>query len=206
MSVFGISPQDRVAAFIDGPNLYSASRSADFDIDFKNLTDLLHREGRLIRAYYYTALPEGDEYSPAKPLADWLGYNGYSVVTKPLKEHTDDEGRKRVKGNMNVELAVDALEIADKVDHMIFFSGDGELAPLVEAVKRKGIRVTVISSKEGSQSMISDDLRRRADSFIDLKNLSNHIRRTGPGDRTGVERTVGRAVEVERRPISRRPS
>ena len=158
MSVFGISPQDRVAAFIDGPNLYSASRSADFDIDFKNLNSLLRREGRLIRAYYYTALPDGDEYSPAKPLADWLGYNGYSVVTKPLKEHTDDEGRKRVKGNMNVEMAVDALEIAKNVDHMIFFSGDGELAPLVEAVKRKGIRVTVISSKEGSQSMISDDL------------------------------------------------
>lgn len=203
MSVFGISPQDRVAAFIDGPNLYSASRSADFDIDFKNLNSLLRREGRLIRAYYYTALPEGEEYSPAKPLADWLGYNGYSVVTKPLKEHTDDEGRKRVKGNMNVEMAVDALEIANNVDHMIFFSGDGELAPLVEAVKRKGIRVTVISSKDGSQSMISDDLRRRADNFIDLKSLSNDIRRTAPGDRTGVDRTV----QVERRPLrAARPS
>ena len=205
MSAFGISPQDRVAAFIDGPNLYGAARSADFDIDFKNLSALMKRDGRLIRAYYYTALADTDEFSPVKPLVDWLGYNGYSVVTKPLKEHTDAEGRKRVKGNMNVEMAVNALEIADSVDHMIFFSGDGELAPLIEAVQRKGVRVTVVSSKEGSQPMISDELRRQCDNFIDIKTLANDIRRTNerPGDRSGVNRTV----EVERRPLrAARPS
>lgn len=203
MSAFGISPQDRVAAFIDGPNLYGAARSADFDIDFKNLGTLLRRDGRLIRAYYYTALADTDEFSPVKPLVDWLGYNGYSVMTKPLKEHTDAEGRKRVKGNMNVEIAVNALEIADSVDHMVFFSGDSELTALVEAVQRKGVRVTVISSKDGSQPMISDELRRQADNFIDIKTLANDLRRTnaGSGDRSGVERTVG----VERLPI-RRPS
>lgn len=199
---FGIRPQDRVAVFIDGPNLYGAARSAGFDIDFKNFNDLIGREGRLIRSYYYTALSDTDEFNSVKPLVDWLGYNGFSVVTKPLKEHTDAEGRKRVKGNMNVEMAVNALEIAGNVDQMIFFSGDGELAPLIEAVQRKGVRVTVVSSKEGAQPMISDELRRQADSFIDIKTLIGELKRDNNargGERAGVDRTV----QVERRPLTR---
>lgn len=203
MSAFGISPQDRVAAFIDGPNLYGASRSADFYIDFKKLGDMLSSQGRLIRAHYYTPLSETEDFNGVKPLVDWLGFNGYAVITKPTKEFTDAEGRKRVKGNMNVEMAVNALELANSVDHMIFFSGDGELAPLIEAVQRRGVRVTVVSTKEGTQPMISDELRRQADIFIDIKSLANDLRRTVTGDRTGVNRTL----EAERRPIrASRPS
>ncbi len=203
MSAFGISPQDRVAAFIDGPNLYGASRSADFYIDFKKLGDMLSSQGRLIRAHYYTPLSETEDFNGVKPLVDWLGFNGYAVITKPTKEFTDAEGRKRVKGNMNVEMAVNALELANSVDHMIFFSGDGELAPLIEAVQRRGVRVTVVSTKEGTQPMISDELRRQADIFIDIKSLANDLRRTVTGDRTGINRTL----EVERRPIrASRPS
>ena len=201
MSVFGGNPQDRVAVFIDGPNLYGAARSAGFDIDFKNFNALIRKEGRLVRSYYYTALADTDDFNSVKPLVDWLGYNGFSVVTKPLKEHTDNEGRKRVKGNMNVEMTVNALEIAANVDHMIFFSGDGELAPLIEAVQRKGVRVTVVSSKDGTQPMISDELRRQADNFIDVKTLETELRRDNSA-RGGSDRSL----TVERRPITRRPS
>lgn len=204
MSVFGFSPHDRVAAFIDGPSLHNAAVSGDFSLDFKNLNTLLSREGRLIRAYYYTAVADTEDFSPVKPLVDWLGYNGYTVVTKPLKEHVDAEGRKRVKGNMNVEMAINALELADKVDHMVFFTGDGQLAPLIEAVQRRGVRVTIISSN-GPERMISDELRRQTDNFIDVNNLTE-IHRTNHRPSGGVERTVARGVAVERRPLTRRPT
>lgn len=193
MSVFGIRPQDRVAVFVDGPNAYGAARSAGFDIDFKIFNTLIAGEGRLVRSYYYTPLSDTDEFNFVKPLVDFLGYNGFTVKTKPLKEYTDADGRRRVKGNMNVEMAVDALGMADNVDQMIFFSGDGELAPLIEAVQRKGVRVTVVSSKEGSTPMISDELRRQTDSFIDISALADKLRRDN-GTRTG-------GVQVERRPL-----
>lgn len=193
--MFGVRPQDRVAVFIDGPNLYGAARSAAFEIDFKNFNALVEGEGRLVRSYYYTPLADTEEFNAVKPLVDFLGYNGFTVVTKPLKEYVDSDGRRRIKGNMNVEMAVDALGLADSVDQMIFFSGDGELSALIEAVQRKGVRVTVVSSKSGSTPMISDELRRQADNFIDISALADKLRRDVP--RSGVQ--------VERRPL-RSPS
>lgn len=189
--MFGVRPQDRVAVFIDGPNLYGAARSAAFEIDFKNFNALVEGEGRLVRSYYYTPLADTEEFNAVKPLVDFLGYNGFTVVTKPLKEYVDSDGRRRIKGNMNVEMAVDALSLADSVDQMIFFSGDGELSALIEAVQRKGVRVTVVSSKSGSTPMISDELRRQADNFIDISALADKLRRDVP--RPGVQ--------VERRPL-----
>ena len=102
---------ERIAVFIDGANLYAASRTLGFDVDYRNLLAYFRQRFDLVRAYYYTALLETEEYSPLRPLVDWLGYNGYSVVTKPAKEFTDATGRRRVKGSVDIEMAVDVLDL-----------------------------------------------------------------------------------------------
>ncbi|WP_018633143.1 LabA-like NYN domain-containing protein [Neomegalonema perideroedes] len=168
---------DRLALFIDGSNLYAAARALGFDIDYKKLLSEFAARGKLVRAFYYTALVENDDYSPIRPLVDWLDYNGYSMVTKPTKEYTDAGGRRKIKGNMDIELAVDAMELAPSIDHLVIFSGDGDFRRLVEALQRMGKRVSVVSTISSSPPMISDDLRRQADSFIDLSDLQGVIGR-----------------------------
>lgn len=168
---------ERLAIFIDGANLYAASRTLGFDVDYKNLLAYFRRQAHLVRAYYYTALLETEEYSPLRPLVDWLGYNGYSVVTKPAKEFTDANGRRRVKGSVDIEMAVDVLDLAPYLDHVVLFSGDGDLRRLLESVQRRGVRVTVISTIRTQPAMIADELRRQADAFIDLADLAEHITR-----------------------------
>ena len=170
-------PTDRLALFIDGANLYSASKSLGFYIDYKKLLDEFRKRGVLIRAYYYTALVEDQEYSPIRPLVDWLDYNGFTMVTKPAREYTDREGRKRFRGDMDLEIAVDVMELAPRCDHIVLFSGDGDFRCLVEAVQRKGVRVTVVSTVKSQPPMASDDLRRQADSFVDLADLVDIIGR-----------------------------
>ncbi|MBM3549919.1 MAG: NYN domain-containing protein [Alphaproteobacteria bacterium] len=169
--------QERIALFIDGANLYSAARGLNFDIDYRKLLDLFANKGRLIRAFYYTALLEDQEYSPLRPLVDWLDYNGYTVVTKPAKEFTDAQGRRRFKGNMDIELAIDMLELASSVDHIVLFSGDGDFRRLVEATQRRGVRVTVVSTIRSQPPMVADELRRQADNFVDLVDLAPQIQR-----------------------------
>jgi len=168
---------ERLALFIDGANLYAAARALGFDIDYKLLRHEFMRRGRLIRAFYYTALLEGEEYSPIRPLVDWLHYNGYALVTKPAKEYTDSMGRRKIKGNMDIELAVDAMELAPRMDHAVIFSGDGDFRSLVESLQRQGVRVSVVSTIRSSPPMIADDLRRQADSFIELDELREVIGR-----------------------------
>jgi uncharacterized LabA/DUF88 family protein len=170
-------PNDRIALFIDGANLYSAAKSLGFDIDYKKLLAEFRTRGVLVRAYYYTALVENEDYSPIRPLVDWLDYNGYALVTKTAREYTDREGRKRWRGDMDVEIAVDMLEIAPHVDHVVLFSGDGDFRRLVQSVQQKGVRVTVVSTVKSQPPMASDDLRRQADSFVDLQDLSAIIGR-----------------------------
>jgi uncharacterized LabA/DUF88 family protein len=182
--------EERLAIFIDGANLYGAARSLGFDIDYRRLLDLFAKKGRLIRAFYYTTLIEDQEYSPIRPLIDWLDYNGYSMVTKPLREYTDSQGRRRVKGNVDIDLAIDALEMADRADHILLFSGDGDFKRLVEAIQRKGVRVTVVSTIKSSPPMVSDELRRQADNFVELMELSPHIQRMNAPNRTQVAPAV----------------
>lgn len=170
-------PEEKVALFIDGSNLYAAARSLDFDIDYKSLLEWIASQGRLVRAFYYTALIEDQEYSPIRPLVDWLDYNGYSMVTKPTKEFIDSQGRKKIKGNMDIELAIDMMEMADHVDHIMLFSGDGDFRRLIEAVQRKGVRVTIVSTIKSSPPMVADELRRQADHFLELDLLAPHVRR-----------------------------
>ena len=174
-------PSERVALFIDCANLYSASRNLGFDVDYRNLLDFFRRKAHVVRAYYYSAVLETEEYSPLKPLTDWLAYNGYTLVTKPAKEFTDATGRRRVKGNMDIELAIDMLELADKLDHAVLFSGDSDFRRLVEAVQRRGVRVSVVSSIRTSPPMVADELRRQADNFIELDDLKSQIAREGGG-------------------------
>lgn len=177
-----MADQDRIALFIDGANLYATAKSLGFDIDYKRLLKEFQNRGRLIRAFYYTALIEDQEYSSIRPLIDWLDYNGYAVVTKPTKEFVDSLGRRKVKGNMDIELAVDAMEMAEHIDHLVLFSGDGDFRSLVEAVQRKGVKVSVVSTITTQPPMIADELRRQADEFIDLIHLVGRIGRD-PGER-----------------------
>ena len=169
--------REKVALFIDGANLYATSKSLGFDIDYRNMLKYFEKKCYLLRAYYYTALIEDQEYSSIRPLIDWLDYNGYRVITKPTKEYTDSSGRRKVKGNMDLELAIDALQLADTVDHFVLFSGDGDFRVLVEALQARGRKVSVVSTVATQPSMISDDLRRQADQFIELANLRKEIGR-----------------------------
>ena len=168
---------ERLALLIDGSNLYAAAKALGFDIDYKSLRTEFMRRGKLLRALYYTAILENDEYSPIRPLVDWLNYNGFNMVTKPAKEYTDGMGRRKVKGNMDIELCVDAMELAPHVDHIVIFSGDGDFRPLVESLQRKGVRVSVVSTIRSQPPMISDELRRQVDNFIELDELRDVIGR-----------------------------
>jgi len=170
-------PREKIALFIDGANLYAASKSLGFDIDYRKLLKAFQKRGYLLRAYYYTALIEDQEYSSIRPLIDWLDYNGYKVVTKPAKEFTDSLGRRKIKGNMDIELAIDAMEQSAVVDHLVIFSGDGDFTTLVEALQRKGRKVSVVSTMSTQPPMIADDLRRQADHFIDLTTLRAEVGR-----------------------------
>ena len=168
---------ERIGVFIDGSNLYAAARSLGFDIDYRKLLNMFAKQGRLIRAFYYTALIEDQEYSPIRPLVDWLDYNGFTMVTKPTKEFTDAMGRRKIKGNMDIELAIDVMEMAPHLDHIVLFSGDGDFRRLVEAVQRKGLRVTVVSTVRSQPPMVADELRRQADIFVELQDLQDLIGR-----------------------------
>jgi len=170
-------PDERIALFIDGANLYATAKSLGFDIDYKRLLGHFRKRARLVRAIYYTALMDDAEYSPIRPLIDWLDYNGYMVRTKPAKEFTDSLGRRKVKGNMDIELAVDAMRLAENLDHVVLFSGDGDFRSLVEALQQKGRRVSVVSTLVTRPPMVADDLRRQADQFIDLSDLRADVGR-----------------------------
>ena len=172
-----IHKNEKLGLFIDGSNLYAAARALGFDIDYKKLLNLFTKKARVIRAYYYTALVEDQEYSPIRPLVDWLDYNGYTMVTKPTKEFTDASGRRKIKGDMDIELAIDVMEMAPHLDHVVIFSGDGDFRRLVDAVQHKGVRVSVVSTVKTQPSMAADELRRQADVFIELQSLADEIAR-----------------------------
>lgn len=169
---------ERLAIFFDGSNLHAAAKALRLDLDFRRVRQYFANRGRLIRASYYTALIEDQENSPLRPLLDWLDYNGFSIVTKPAKEFFDDSGQRRIKGNMDIELAVDMMEMAPHMDHAILFSGDGDFRYLIDHLKRKGVRVTVCSSAETTPPMVADELRRQADGFIDLAHMRTEFGRS----------------------------
>ena len=194
---------ERIAIFVDGANLYATAKALGFDVDYKKLLKLFRDRGQLVRALYYTALAEDQEYSSIRPLVDWLDYNGFTMVTKPTKEFTDSLGRRKIKGNMDIELTVDAMRMADVVDHIVLFTGDGDFRALVAALQLKGKRVSVISTLQTQPAMVADELRRQADQFIDIADLEGQICRDGGmrPPRDPVE-PVATAAAVERRPTT----
>jgi uncharacterized LabA/DUF88 family protein len=187
---------ERLALFIDGSNLYAAAKALGFDIDYKLLRSEFVRRGKLVRAFYYTALLEDQDYSPIRPLVDGLDYNGFTMGTKPAKEFIDSMGRRKVKGNMDIELAVDAMEMADRIDHMVLFSGDGDFRPLVAGMQRKGVRVSVVSTIRSQPPMIADELRRQADNFIELEELKDVVGRPPRPMREGDEEFIANEIEI----------
>jgi len=183
---------EKIALFIDGANLHATAKSLGFEIDYKRLLSEFQLRGYLLRALYYTAVIEDHEYPSIRPLIDWLDYNGYTVVTKAAKELVDQTGRRKIKGNMEVELAVDAMEIAPHIDQMVLFSGDGDFRSLVEAVQRRGVRVVVVSTISTQPPMVAQELRRQADEFVDIIGLQSKIGRD-PGERSARELRENRA-------------
>ena len=169
---------EKTALFIDGSNFYAATRLLNMDIDYAKLHQFFSQDTNLIRAYYYTAIPEDHEFSPLRPLIDWLDYNGFAVISKLTREFTDPEtGKKRTKGNMDMELALDMLKIAPHIDHAILFSGDGDFCRLLEDVQDLGVRVSVVSTTKTSPPMVADSLRRMADVFIEMDSVRDDIAR-----------------------------
>jgi len=191
---------NRIAIFIDGPNLYSSCKALTLDIDYKRLLNEFQSQGHLLRAFYCTTVIEDQEYSSVRPLVDWLDYNGYTVVTKAAKEIIDSNGNRKVKGDMSVDLAVDAMTLADRIDQMVLFSGDGDFRPLVEAMQRLGVRVTVVSTISTQPAMIADDLRRQADVFVDLRDLYPKIARS-QSELSASRENRPLVTRVTRRPI-----
>ncbi len=176
-------PDERVILFIDGPSLHMTARALGFEVDYRELRSFFMKKARLIRAMYYTTILEQQDFTAVRPLVDWLEYNGFTLVTKPAKEFTDQAGRRRIKGDMDVELAVQAMQLADSIDHAVIFTGDGDFRSLVEALQQKGKRVSIVSTLETQPAMVADELRRQADQFIDLANLESSISRKHPGGR-----------------------
>ena len=177
-------PDETIAILIDGSNLHSTCKVLDFDIDYSKLLELFKAKGRLMRANYYTAILERDDYSPIRPLMDWLDFNGYHVISKPAREHTDRDGRRRIKGNMDIEIVVDMINMADHIDHMVLFSGDGDFRAAIKDVQAKGTRVTVVSTRKSKPPMLSEELRRQADALIELSDLEPIIGRPKKGQDT----------------------
>ena len=195
------SSRSKIGLFIDGPNLYATARALGFDIDYRRLLAEFESRGTLLRAFYYTTVNEDQEISSIRPLIDWLDYNGYTVVTKATKEFVDGSGRRKFKRNMDIELAVNAMELADHIDQMVLFSGDGNFRRLVEAVQRRGVLVTVISTMASQPPMIADELRRQADVFTDIAELQPRIDRES-SEQENDKRKMTREMRKLRTPAS----
>jgi uncharacterized LabA/DUF88 family protein len=191
--------REKIALFIDGANLYATAKALGFDIDYKKLLAYYRERGFLMRALYYTALAEDQEYSSIRPLVDWLDYNGYTMVTKPTKEYTDSFGRRKVKGNMDIELTVDAMRLSASLDHVVLFTGDGDFKALVAALQMQGKRVSVVSTLQTQPAMVADELRRQADQFIDLADLEQYICRDPALRAARLEAQGDRPERIERR-------
>jgi uncharacterized LabA/DUF88 family protein len=167
---------EKLALFIDGLSLHHTAKALNFSIDFKRLLAAFRTRGVLVRAYYYTIIAE--EFQTTRPLIDWLEYNGFTVRTNSVKDFDDGQGRRKFKRNIGIEVVVDAVEIAKHVDHIFLFSGDGDFRPLVKALQRIGPHVTVVSSLRTNPMTVADELRRQADTFLELDDLKAEIGRT----------------------------
>ncbi len=196
--------EEKTALFIDGANLFATARALEFDIDYRKMLNIFKIRCQLVRAFYYTALVEDENFSPIRPLVDWLDYNGYTMVVKNAKIYGDNNSpdKRRVRAHIDMDCAIDMMELADKIDHAVLFSGDGDFHRLITAMQRKGVRVSVVSTVKTNPMMIADELRRAADNFIDLADIAKYIgrdARDGGFDRDMRDNTRERGERSEGR-------
>ena len=179
---------ERTAIFIDGANVHSATRELGWKVDYGKVLKYFRLQTRVVRAYYYTAiLEEEGGFVAIQGLVDWLQYNGYTLVTKAATSFNNGGvGPRRIKGNMDIELAIDMLLTAKHVDHIVLFSGDGDFRRVVEEVQREGVRVTVVSTVETRPPYCADVLRRQADDFADLHALAGAISTDAASEAAGI--------------------
>lgn len=179
--------RERTALFVDGHHLYVASRALGFEVDYRGLLETFRASTNLIRAHYYATVTDTEDYTPLRPLTDWLSYNGWSVYSRPAKEFTDTTGRRRLRSTIMVRMCCDLLESANwpgGLQQAVVMAGDGELRDPIEILQRRGCRVTVISVIRGASSLIADELRRQADEFIDLDAIAKGFTRSGSTPRS----------------------
>jgi uncharacterized LabA/DUF88 family protein len=161
----------KTALFIDGAHLYFAARALGFDIDYKKLLTEFQRQGSILRAFYYAAMVETSDYVSIRRLTDWLAYNGFTVRTAPHTASREVAGRRGTNRALRVQMAVDAMEIADHVDNIVLFAGDGDFYPLIAYLGRRGIHTAVASTLRTNPPMIDGGLRRQSHEFIELESL-----------------------------------
>jgi uncharacterized LabA/DUF88 family protein len=166
-------PGERIALFIDGPNLSETARALDLKIDYQRL----FTEFKTAAAYYYTALYPSGDGSNSRLFMHHLQRCGFTLVTKPIKIFIQDDGSRKVKGNMDVEIAVDIITAASSgdFDRIVLFSGDGDFRYLVEKVQTENVAVTVVSSVMTEPPGVATALRFRANEFLDLDDLRGEI-------------------------------
>lgn len=161
------SIRDRVGIFIDGSNLFYAAMQLGLEIDYSKLLNYLVQGRRLLRAYFYTGVDPNNEKQQGFLL--WMRRHGYRVVTKDLIHNAD--GSKHA--NLDVEIAVDMLELARYCNTMVLLSGDGDLTYAVNTIAYRGVQVEVVSL----HSMTSDSLVNIADRYVDLAKIRPLIQR-----------------------------
>lgn len=160
-------PHQKLAIFIDGANLLHAALQLEFEIDYIKLLQCLTRDRQLLRAYFYTGV--NPQNQKQQNFLHWMRCNGYRVVSKELIQHQD--GSK--KANLDVEMAVDMLMLADYCNTFVLLSGTGALAYAIDKVAYQGVQMEVVSLP----SMTSDLLIDFADRYINLETLVPSIRR-----------------------------
>ena len=167
----------KVAIFIDGSNLWQTCRNLNMKINFKQLREWAAEQNTIWLGYYTGLVSNRDEENPLIKMTDWLSYNGYIVVKKQAStvNSNDSDEERIIKGNIDVDITVDMMLMAENVDTIILFSGDGDFIPVVEAVQRKyGVYVICVSSTK-PVNIVSGELRRKVNQFIELDDLRETI-------------------------------
>lgn len=168
---------ERIALFIDGHALHNAAKSIDLTVDYASLRKEFAARGKLVHAYFYAAIDEDAEFSAVRKLADYLDYNGYMVRTRALQRRVQEDGNVRIKASIAVQMAVEARDVAEHVEHIVLFTGDGDMVHTVKSIQRLGVRVSVCGTRKGKESLLSDELRREVDNVIELDDLRRVIER-----------------------------
>ncbi len=158
----------RLGIFVDVPNVMYGVDAASKPVHMGKLLDLLSAGRELVRATAYSPVSDDprEPMEQQKFVAPFVPYN-YRITTKPLKRFADGS----IKGNFDVEMALDMLQMADRLDVLCIVSGDADFSRAVEAVQTRGVRVEVVAFA-GSASI---EMRALADKYIQLDGMLNEI-------------------------------